>query len=362
MKGNAQISSFGRFKNTRGIISKPLPKKDGYSMIAINKKRYMTHIVVATTFKLPRKEGQNYVNHKNLDTSDSRISNLEWVTRSENIKHSYSFNKNRKLNATKRVKPVRARKLGTDEWIVYSGGASEAARILQVNVGQISVCCAKAKYANQTGGYEFEWDEPTEPNLLKGEEWRNVSDKGAAVSSHGRYRNIYGVVSTPTVGKAGYVNIKFDGKCQKIHRVIATAFGLPRKEGADQIDHIDGNRSNNKLSNLEWVTRSENVTRSYKNNNERKSCARKLCKPIRARVIGACEWTLYPGGLCEAKRNLNINQLQISKCCQGKMKHYGGYEFEYAASTEPELLPGEEWRDVILPLYKFTTNVNMDTI
>ena len=250
-----QVSSLGRFRSIKGIISTPTSKKDGYSMIAINKKRYATHIVVAMTFQLPRKENQNFVNHKNLDTSDSRVSNLEWVTRSENVKHSYLFNKKRKYNGTKRVKPVRARKLGTNEWIVYSGGASEAARILQVSVGRISACCAKAKDAKQTGGYEFEWDEPTEVNVLEGEEWRQVSDTGAAVSSYGRYRNIYGVVSTPSASANGYVTIRLAKKSYKMHRLIATAFDLPRKEGEDQIDHIDGNRSNNKLSNLEWVTR-----------------------------------------------------------------------------------------------------------
>lgn len=347
-----QVSSFGRFRSTKGIVSTPLSRKDGYSMITINKKRYMSHIVVATTFGLPRKAGQNYVNHKNLDTSDSNVNNLEWVTRSENIKHSYINNEYRKYSGTKRVKPVRARKIGTSEWTLYSGGASEAARILKVSVGRVSACCAKAKDAKQTGGYEFEWDEPTEPNVLEGEEWRKVSNYGAAVSSFGRYRNIYGVTSTPSPGKNGYVTIRFDGKSHKIHRVIATAFNLPQKENEDQIDHIDGDRSNNKVSNLEWVTRSENVSRSYQNNKERKSNAVRLCRPVAARLLGASEWTSY-SGVMEAERVLNINHTNISKCCKKTIQNYGGYEFKYDLPTEPDSLPGEEWRDVLLPKIEY---------
>lgn len=60
-------------------------------------------------------------------------------------------------------------------------------------------------------------------------------------------------------------------------------------------------RSNNKISNLEWVTRSENVSRSYQNNKEIKSNAIRLCRPVSARLLGALEWTSYSGGLMEAK-------------------------------------------------------------
>jgi len=341
----AQVSSLGRFRSTKGIVSTPVPMRGGYSLIAINKKRYMTHIVVATTFKLPRKPGQNFVNHKNLDRKDARVSNLEWVTRSENIKHSYEMNKQRKCNANKRVKPVRGRKIGTTEWILYSGGASEAARTLNVSVGRISACCAHAYDAKQTGGYEFEWDKPTEAALLEGEEWRQVSDDGAAVSSFGRYRNIYGVVSTPSTGADGYVTIRFGGKSRKMHRVIASAFGLPQQEGEDQIDHIDGNRSNNHLSNLQWVSRAENVRRSYQNNQSRASNASRLSKPICARKGGSIEWTLY-NGANEAAKCLKLHRSGIVTCCSKKITEYGGYEFKYDA---PDSLPSEVWKDVVLP-------------
>ena len=36
------------------------------------------------------------------------------------------------------------------------------------------------------------------------------------------------------------------------------------------------------------------------------------------------------------------------QCCACKRNHTGGYEFEFAAQAEPELLEGEEWRDVVL--------------
>ena len=61
-----QVSSLGRFRSIKGIISTPTSKKDGYSMIAINKKIRNAYCC-GNDFQLPRKENQNFVNHKNLD-------------------------------------------------------------------------------------------------------------------------------------------------------------------------------------------------------------------------------------------------------------------------------------------------------
>lgn len=51
-----------------------------------------------------------------------------------------------------------------------------------------------------------------------------------------------------------------------LHRIVGTAF-IPNPNNYDQIDHKDGNKQNNHVSNLEWVTQSENVKRSHENNN-----------------------------------------------------------------------------------------------
>lgn len=97
------------------------------------------------------------------------------------------------------------------------------------------------------------------------EVWRAV--KGFPryeVSDHGRVRSsAYGDprLLRPGVPRGGYPIVKLhDGprtKSVRVHRLVATAF-VPNALGAPVVNHINGDKTNNHASNLEWVTRAEN--------------------------------------------------------------------------------------------------------
>jgi len=63
--------------------------KDGYLIATLSGKLYRVHRLIALTF-ISNPNNLPVVNHKNFDKSDNHVTNLEWVTYSENSKHSYT--------------------------------------------------------------------------------------------------------------------------------------------------------------------------------------------------------------------------------------------------------------------------------
>ena len=62
------------------------------------------------------------------------------------------------------------------------------------------------------------------------------------------------------------VNLKKDGieKTMQVHRLVALAF-LPNPQNKPEVNHIDENKENNNVDNLEWVTSKENANYGTRN-------------------------------------------------------------------------------------------------
>ena len=164
------------------------------------------------------------------------------------------------------------------------------------------------------------------------------------ISSLGRYKDSRGVVKTPSRTKAGYTIIQIQKKNYYTHRVVAIAFGLPRRPGQTQVNHINRVPGDDKLENLEWATPAENIQHSRATNPDRKSSAPKQSKPVRGRTAGSDEpWTSYPSAHAAA-RALQVDPGCIHAVISGKSKKTGGFEFEDDEPTEPARLEGEVWK------------------
>ena len=135
----------------------------------------------------------------------------------------------------------------------------------------------------------------------------------------------------PRYNKQGYVRYcirnKETGKRKdyKAHRLVAEYF-IEKEEGKDEVNHIDGNKTNNHVENLEWCNRQENVQHSYDNDlNHSKKC------PILCTTNGK----VYDSQL-EASIDLNISRKSIKNVLDKKQYISKGFHFEYV---------DKNWRD-----------------
>ncbi len=82
------------------------------------------------------------------------------------------------------------------------------------------------------------------------------------VSPNGVARNVETGEILAEMDVKGYKCVSVEGKSYLLHRVVADAF-IPNPNNLPEIDHIDGDKSNNCVENLRWVTRSENMKYAF---------------------------------------------------------------------------------------------------
>lgn len=352
------VSNLGRVRRPSQRDSYGYKQQNGYHTTGLHKKTHRQHKLVLRSFDgLPAK-GETEVDHLNGNRGDNRRINLGYVTSGENIRRGLGTNPDRKSDAGKKSKPVRGRKVGTVEWVPYPS-TREAARQTGTESGSVSQCCNGHGKRLQTHGYEFQWAEPNEKDVLDDEEWRDVgyvneqTCKKTGVSTFGRYRNSWGVVSTPTPHKDGYCYVGVNGQNHKISILIAKKFLPPALPGQTEVHHKDHDPSNNRLDNLEWVTREQNVQASWDNNLDRKTHAEALGWPLFHRVQGTA-WPSEPSfASCkEAVRKLGIPYKRITRNADARWAGKSpdtvadGHEFMWQPRED---LPGEVWVPLLLP-------------
>lgn len=134
-----------------------------------------------------------------------------------------------------------------------------------------------------------------------------------------------GKILSPGNGSTGYLHVRLGSKGREagIHRLVAEAF-IPNPDGKIDVNHINGVKSDNRVNNLEWCTRAENM----------KHCKKVLKKqtgraPIKIRCIETGEIFL---SLSDAAKKYSISLPHLSTVANKKSsrKIVGGLHWEKA--------------------------------
>lgn len=138
--------------------------------------------------------------------------------------------------------------------------------------------------------------------------------------------------------RCGYLktNVMIDGKRYHllIHCLVAEAF-IPKPDGWDetwQVNHKNGNKTDNMVENLEWCTQSENIRHADRTGlRDTKNINAVARKPVEQIDLLTGEVVTRYVSLSEAARTVNGNQGNIWKCCIGQRSSHAGFGWRYAS-------------------------------
>ena len=208
---NYSVSNLGRVKNNKTDYILSTVKSEAYERVSIrciDGKRHTkrVHRLVLETFNPISNMNKLVVNHKDANHFNNCLDNLEWLTQSENVKRTWK----------------RGRK--------------------HIN--------------EQLDYYVFD--------STKQEKWMPVANyNGYEISNLGRVRTS----KTQQILKPDNINhylyVRLNGHKVSIHRLMMKTFQPIDNADEMQVNHIDGNKHNNQLDNLEWCTGSENMLHCF---------------------------------------------------------------------------------------------------
>ena len=151
------------------------------------------------------------------------------------------------------------------------------------------------------------------------------------VTSSGKVRYLKETIRKPQKDIKGYLNLRLSNngtyKFCRIHRLVAEAF-IPNPNNKPQVNHINEDRADNRVDNLEWVTCTENNNHGSRN----EKIAKIQRKPVEGMSLKDNSILKYKQ-LKDTKLD-GFNHLMVSRCCRGIQYKHRGYIWRFITEEE----------------------------
>lgn len=274
-----EISSYGNMRNiVTNTIKKISMSNNGYSYVSLyNRKKFYIHRLVAEAF-IENLHNKKIVNHINGIKTDNNIKNLEWVTKSENAKHSFNIGLNKPV-ITDNITNFTTK----DIVEIYNSMGSYKKIALHFNTTLKTVYDIKQKKIwkkilndpKEIEKFDFLIEENLKNNFKERIKDVKLPYKNIIITDFPNYTidiygNVYNVKKQKYLrvrqSKDGYVKIALSNngirKDYLLHRLVAESF-ISNSFKKSIVNHINGIKNDNRVENLEWVTISENAKHAY---------------------------------------------------------------------------------------------------
>jgi hypothetical protein len=333
------ITKEGIVYGRKGNILSQHKRNDGYMEVKLYsdekdkeckviRRNFLVHRLVALCFISDKiLDKKLVVNHKDGNKSNNNLDNLEIVSYKENTIHAWDNDL-----TTKYERKVKQYTL-ENELIKEFASLKEAQEKTGFKLYNISKACRGVMKNNQHGGYIWKFSDGKDEEDIESIpedylSWKPIPNfPDYTISKDGKvYSRKRNKLVKPM--QKNYLQIKLYNKSKSVlyvHKIVAEVY-IPNPENKSLVNHKDGNKHNNHILNLEWVT--------YKENSQH-ACDTGLCpKPKGKAVI-----QLDPDTgeeidrfdfLQEAGKKVGLKSGDTIKLvCEGKRKIAGGYRWKW---------------------------------